>query len=416
MMRLAVFRTVVLLMAVLSACKKALPPDEICSYGPLPATSEIPTGQGAVMTQAATDAYFYALDGAAKQVGSAHVNAFLPLKPGKYELKLNNSVHMGAVESATLTKCSTGGVLVKGSTDEYYHLFDDAGKDLASAHIGAGLSLFQGSYQIRLNNSRSSAQVQSGTTANLTTGTVNVDAPTDEYFYVFDSAGTQLASSHLGKPIGLFAGTYTLKVNNSESKADVRGDETSNISAGTLVLEGSTDEYYYVVNTAGTQLASTHLGQQLALFPGSYKVKLNNSTATTNVTTGAITIGSGSIKLQGSTDEYYYVFDHAGTQLASAHLGRPLAFLPGDYTAKLNNVSIPLRVEAGRANESQMGSLAVHSSASGYYVVFDPAGTQLASKQLNQPVSLPAGEYSVKVGTSTRTVPVTAGKASAVNL
>src|SRR5207253_10082518 len=114
-----------------------------------------------------------------------------------------------AVASATPTKCPTGGVLVNGSTDDYYRVFDDAGKELASAHSGAALSLFPGSYQIRLNNSSSAAQVQSGTTANLTTGAVNVDAPTDEYYYVFNSEGTQLASSHLGKPLGLRSEEHT---------------------------------------------------------------------------------------------------------------------------------------------------------------------------------------------------------------
>src|SRR5207244_12567209 len=118
---------------------------------------------------------------------------------------------------------------------------------------------------------------------------------TDEYYYVFDSAGSQLASSHLGKPLGLFAGMYTVKLNNSESKAEV-GAETSNIPAGTLVLEGSTDEYYYVFNAAGTQLACSHLGRPLALFPGSYHVKLNTSTATTRVATSPIAIGSAPIR------------------------------------------------------------------------------------------------------------------------
>jgi len=416
MMRLAALWTALLVIVALSACKKAAPPDNVCNYGPLPASSGVPAGQGGATTQALTDAYLYVLDAAGRPVGSAHVNRVLPPKPGQYQLEANHSVHTAAVESATLTKCPTGGVLVKGSTDEYYYVFDDTGKQLATAHVGAGLSLFQGSYQIRLNNSTSAAQVQSGTMANLTTGTVSVDAPTDEYYYVFDSAGTQLASSHLGKPVGVFAGTYTVKVNNTESKADVHADEASNIPAGTLVLEGATDEYYYVFNTAGTQLASAHLGRPLALLPGSYNVKLNNSPATTSVGTSPVTIGSGSLMLQGSTDEYYYVFDRAGTQLASTHLGRPLSFLPGDYIAKLNNVSVPVHVEVGRANDQQTGSLTVKSSGSGEYSVSDSAGTQLASKQLNQPVSLPAGEYSVKVGTNTRTVAVRAGQTSAVNL
>lgn len=414
-MRLAPIRAATLVLLGLAACNKPPPPDSLCSYGPLPATSEVPAGQGAVMTQATTDTYFSAFDGAGKQVGSAHVNALLPLKPGQYHVKVNNSVHTSTVGSALLTKCPTGGVSVNGSTDDYYHVFDEAGKELASAHVGVGLSLFPGSYQIRLNNSRSTARVQSGTTTTLTTGTVNVDAPTDEYYYVFDSAGTQLASSHLGKPVGLFAGTYTVKVNNVESKVDVHADAASNIPAGTLMLEGTSDEYYSVFNTAGTQLASRHLGLSLALFPGSYNVKLNNSTASTRVGTSADTIGSGSFTLQGTTDEYYYVFDATGRQLASAHIGRPLSLLPGDYTAKLNNVPIPVHVEAGRASSQQTGSLTVKSSASGDYSVFDSAGTQLASKQLNQPVSLPAGQYSVKVGTNTRTVAVSPGQASAVN-
>src|SRR5437879_7011852 len=134
MVRLAAIRTSLLVMVALSACNNAPPVDNVCSYGPLPATSEVPAGQGGVVTQAATDAYFYAFDGAGKQVGSAHVNALLPLKPGEYQLKVNNSVHMGAVESATLTKCPTGGVLVNGSTDDYYHVFDDAGKERSEEH------------------------------------------------------------------------------------------------------------------------------------------------------------------------------------------------------------------------------------------------------------------------------------------
>jgi hypothetical protein len=47
--------------------------------------------------------------------------------------------------------------------------------------------------------------------------------------------------------------------------------------------------------------------------------------------------------------------------------------------------------------------------------VLDAAGTQLASKQVNQPVSLPAGKYTVKLANNTRPVTVTAGQAVVVN-
>ena len=134
------------------ACRKAPVPDAVCSYEPLPASSDVPSGQGAVQTMATTDSYFYAFDAAGKQLGSAHVNGMLPLKPGDYQLKINNSVHPVTVQSKTLAKCATGGVLVSGTTDEYYYVFDTSGKQLASAHVGGALSLFPGTYLARLNN------------------------------------------------------------------------------------------------------------------------------------------------------------------------------------------------------------------------------------------------------------------------
>jgi len=399
-----------------SACRKAPAPDAVCSYEPLPASSDVPSGQGAVQTMATTDSYFYAFDAGGKQLGSAHVNGMLPLKPGDYQLKINNSVHPVAVQSKTLTKCATGGVLVSGTTDEYYYVFDTSGKQLASAHVGGALSLFPGSYQARLNNTNTPTDVKTGPPLVLKSGTVNVEAPTDEYFYVFDTASKQLASSHVGRAIALFPGSYTVKINNSDAKAEVRAADATNVPVGTLLTAGSTDEYYYVFNTAGTQLASSHLGKSLALMPGTYTVKVNNSTTPAAITAATATeVKTGSIVFQGATDEYYYVFDKAGTQLGSAHLARPLSFVPGDYTAKLNNVPLPVRVEPGRTNEYQAGTLTVKSSGSEYYYVFDTAGTQLASKQLNAPVSLPGGQYSVKVGNNSRPASVTAGQTLVVN-
>ena len=74
-----------------------------------------------------------------------------------------------------------------------------------------------------------------------------------------------------------------------------------------------------------------------------------------------------------------------------------------------------MNVEAGKTNEYQTGSLTVKAPGSDYYAVLDAAGTQLASKQVNQPVSLPAGKYSVKLGNNARPQTVTAGQAVVVN-
>ena len=107
--------------------------------------------------------------------------------------------------------------------------------------------------------------------------------------------------------------------------------------------------------------------------------------------------------------------DPAGNQLASTHLGRSLSLMPGDYHAKLNNVAIRVKVDPGHVGEYQSGSLMVKAAGSDYYAVLDPSGTQLASKQVNQPVSLPPGKYSVKLGNRVRPATVTAGQSVVLN-
>jgi hypothetical protein len=47
--------------------------------------------------------------------------------------------------------------------------------------------------------------------------------------------------------------------------------------------------------------------------------------------------------------------------------------------------------------------------------VLDASGTQLGSKQVNQPVSLPAGTYSVRLGNNIRPATVTAGQSVVLN-
>jgi hypothetical protein len=393
------------------ACHKAQPPDAVCSYEALPATVQVPSGQGAIETLASTDAYFSVRDRDSKQIASTHVNGITPLPAGDYEINLNGSVHKTSAQPRMLTKCSSGVVVVNGKTDEYYAVLDAANRQLASAHLGSPLSLFPGSYKVRVNNVEIAANVQAGAAQELKSGTVNVEAGTDEYFAILDAANQQLASSHLGRAVSLFPGHYAVRINSTEGRVDVRSGEDARVAAGMLVVRGSTDEYYAVTSNAGVQLASAHLDRPLGLIPGTYNIKLNNSSAPVNVVAGATTeVKSGAVVFQGSTDEYYSIIDSAGTQLASAHLGRALSFVPGAYRAKLNNVAIAVTVDSGQIGQYQSGTLGVKTTGSGYYAVLDASGTQLASQQISQSISLPAGKYSIKFGNDTRPATVIAGQ------
>ena len=401
---------------ILVACKKTPPLDGVCANEGLPAGVEVPSGQGGIQVLASTDAYFAVRDATGKQIASKHANDMAPVPAGDYQVVLNNSVHSVVVQSKMLTKCATGAVLVNGKTDEYYAVLDNAARQLASTHLAAATSLFPGSYQVRLNNTGVTANVQAGSMLELKPGTLNVDAGTDEYYAALDAATRQLASSHMGRAVSVFAGSYTVRINNSDAKADVRAGEPTNVPSGRLVVHGSTDEYYAVLNNVGVQLASAHLEKPLAFVPGTYNVKVNNTTTPVTLVSGVNTeVKTGAVVLQGSTDEYYAIIDSAGTQLASAHLGGALSLMPGAYRAKLNNIAMAVQVDAGHSGEYQSGSLTVRTAGSDYYAVLDASGTQLVSKQVNQPVSVPAGKYSVRLGNNSRPATVTAGQSVVLN-
>lgn len=74
-----------------------------------------------------------------------------------------------------------------------------------------------------------------------------------------------------------------------------------------------------------------------------------------------------------------------------------------------------VQVDAGRTGDYQTGSLMVKAAGSDYYTVLDGAGTQLVSKQVNQPSSLPAGHYSIRVASTARPAAIVAGQTLVVN-
>jgi len=331
------------------SCQKAPPPDPLCSYEPLPESAKVPSGQGAIQVTATTDEYFYVVDSAGKDVGHAKLNGSVAMKPGSYEVKLNRSAHTAWVKAGTLTRCVAGTLNVKGTTDEYY--------------------------------------------------------------YVLDAGGTELSHNKLGRSLSFLPGSYTLRVNGTEKKAEIRAGETAIVETGTLVTRGSTDEYYYVLTGTGTELSHNKLDKPLAFLPGPLTISVNRTTAAAEVASGAVAeVKTGALLVQGKTDEYYYVLSATGTELAHNKLGRSLSFVEGSYTAKVNSTTLPVKVEAGKTNDYAAGTLTVRAAGTDYYYVLDGTGTELAHAKLGGSVSLAAGKYVVKVGKESRPATVAAGQ------
>ena len=340
---------------VFASCQKAPPPDPLCTYEPLPESARVAPDQGAIRISAPASDYFYVVDSNGKEVGHAKADGTVAVKPGQYKVTLNRSAHSVWAKTKTLTRCAAGALFVSGTTDEYY--------------------------------------------------------------YVVDSGGTELAHAKMGTPLAFFPGRYDVKLNSTTQPAEVPSGGAVELKSGTLHVRGSTDEYYYVLSGTGTELAHNKLDRPLAFLPGPLTVKVNGTSAPAQITAAAVLeVKTGALNIQGTTDEYYYVLSGTGTELAHNKLGRPLSFVEGSYTVKVNNTTVAAKVEAGQSNEYATGTLTVKGTGSDYYYVVDGAsGTELAHAKVGQPVALAAGKYSVRLGKETRPATVTAGQAAVVN-
>jgi hypothetical protein len=344
---------VLLFLLATFSCTKA-PDDPFCRYEPLPPSAGIRAGQGAVQITASADEYFYILEKTGKEVTHGRLNMAASVKPGDYDARVDNSIHPVQVRENTLTKCSAGTVLLHGSTDEYY--------------------------------------------------------------YVLNSIGNEMAHNKLGSGLAFFPGKYTIQINNTPQGFEVKPDAVTEVQAGILTVPGSTDEYYYVLDSTGRELAHQKLSRPLAFMPGARTVKVNNTSANVQIAAGSPTeLRTGALLVHGTTDEYYYVLSATGNELAHQKLNGPLSFVEGDYTVKVNNAAMPVKVEAGKTNEYQTATVNVKGNGDQYYYVLDRNGTELGHNKLNAPLALPEGSYSVKVANETRPVDLIPAKTTVLN-
>jgi len=334
---------------LLGSCGTPPPQDPYCSVAPLPGGADVKAGQGALQVEGTTSIYFYVLDPAGKSVNHQTLGKALALGPGKYQLKVNNSAHSFTVDQGKLTKCSTGTLLMSGTTSEYWYVQDTTGKSLQHDTLGKAISLMPGTFRVKVNNTELPAEVKLGQTTEIRTGTLVVRGGTNEYYYAADTLGKQLNHNTLEKPLAFLPGSYAVKVNNTETKADIVAGQVTELKTGTLLVKGLTQEYYYVSDSLGKQLNHQTLNRALAFFPGAYRVLVNKSERSFEIAAAqTVEAQTGSLMVEGTGPDYYYVSDKTGNALNHNTLNKALSFFPAEYNVKLGQSSRSASVEAGQ--------------------------------------------------------------------
>ena len=333
----------------LFSCSDKRISDPCCVFSDITDQTDVAEGQSVILVEGSTDAYFYVLDETGKQLTYQSFNKNVAVAPGKYKIKVNNSIHPVEIRAGEFTKCSTGTLIVAGNTSEYYYVMDTLGRQLAYETLGKSTSWFPGSYTIRVNNTEVPAEVKLKELTEIRTGTMLVKGTTNEYYYVLGDGNKQLNYNALEKPLAFLPGTYEVKVNNTSKKADVLAGKVTELATGNLLVNGLTDEYYYVTDTIGKALNYQSLNKPLAFFPGDFHIKVNNTLVNGTVLAGQTTeFPTGSLMLTGGGTGYYYVLDQTGNQLNYNSLNKSLSFFPSEYTIKLGSSTRKATVSPGQ--------------------------------------------------------------------
>ncbi|MEO5602705.1 MAG: hypothetical protein ABIR06_17425 [Cyclobacteriaceae bacterium] len=323
-------------MSCFYSCDEKPAPDPCCVFSELPATSGIGSNEGMLQVEGKTSAYFYVFDASGKKVNYQTLNKSLALNPGKYQIRVNNSTHDVEIKSGILAKCSTATLLVTGKTNEYYYVMDSLSEQLSYDVLGKAVTLFPSLVKVKVNNTELPVEVKVNQTTEVKTGTLIVRGTTGEYYYVLDAMNKQLNYNTLEKPLAFLPGAYKIKMNKTSLEAEVKAEKITELATGSILVNGSTNEYYYVSDTLGNALNHQNLNEPLSFFPGNVQIKLNNTLMNARVIKGeTIELQTGSIVLTGSGTGYYYVLDLTGNSLNHNTMNKSLSFFPSEYVVKL---------------------------------------------------------------------------------
>ena len=332
-----------------TSCSEKPKADPCCSFSALPSSEAVQDGQGSIRVEGSTAAYYYVFDDNGKQLAYQLLNETLALDPGRYTLKVNHAPHTVEVYEGMVSKCSTGTLMVGGNTSEYYYVMDSTSQQLGYEILGRSMSFFPGEFRVKVNSTEMPVVIKLKELTEIRTGTLLVRGSTNEYYYVLDDANKQLGYNTLEKPLAFLPGNYLLKVNNTSMRADVFAGQITELQTGNVMVKGLTEEYYYVTDTLGNALNYQNLNKPLAFFPGNLHVKVNNTLVAGSVSKGETTeFATGSLVLTGGGTGYYYVLDDAGKQLNYNSLNKSLSFFPSEYMVKLGSSTRKARVIAGQ--------------------------------------------------------------------
>jgi len=224
-------------------------------------------------------------------------------------------------------------------------------------------------------------------------------------------------TGHFNRPIRVRPGNYRVVVNGNQRMVRVRRGRVTRVAVGAILVRSpGSARAVFGVYSGSRRIASRRTGGSVAVFHGTYRIRLNGTWTTlhvmprrTAVAIAGVIIVRGPRNLGGD-----FVLSRAnGRRIATVRSGRVIAVFAGAYRVSINGSSTLLRVIPGRASTARAGAVVVRAprGVAGRYAVVRN-GRRISDRRMGRIVVLFAGNYRLVVNGTTQAINVFPGRVS----
>ncbi len=170
---------------------------------------------GSLMVTASGNDIYTVFDATGDQrLESARTNTAVDLLPGFYRVTLGASSQLAKVRPGQQTIIGAGSLVVTGLGKDLYSVFDVTGeKKVDFTRTNRPMDLLEGSYLVELAGTRRITRVTAGETTSIKAASVVVKGSSDSLYELYDPTGeNKYEFTRVGRSIEILPGFYSIKV------------------------------------------------------------------------------------------------------------------------------------------------------------------------------------------------------------
>ena len=224
-------------------------------------------------------------------------------------------------------------------------------------------------------------------------------------------------TGRFNRPIRVRPGNYRIVVNGTQRMVRVRRGRVTRVAVGAILVRGpGAARAVFGVYSDSRRIASRRTGRSVAVFHGTYRIRLNGAWTSLHVMprrTAVVTAGGIVVRAPRNLGGSFALRLANGHRIATLGSGRIIVVFAGAYRVSINGSRTVLRVMPGLISTARAGAVVVRAprGVTGRYAVVR-RGRRIAGSRMGRGIVLFAGNYRLVVNGTAQAINVFPGRVS----